>query len=923
MKAFTSFLRHQFQEYERTKGQVDRRQFSQDPDHPHTYGSPSHAKNGVATAAKPTTVPPEVLALILEKTTQPSGPYAFAKRASGAGVSPLKRPIAPEVSENFSKAQREALEVEAQRYQQQLRLQQQQHDEVATLPPLPPSDVEKRTGPAINSAASNRLVQKYQPVRKSISGVTPRLDLSSSELSHEADVSNFYEAKNEIAEFNPLHVSTPRGTTPRGTTPVPPEASVASAPSPVPFSQPAAQSAPPALPTPLPSPSTAHEPTLSRQPSAADKLLSKYRRKSSFSLNKNAGPAATTTAIGIAAKEELLRDTTPELPGSADVPPLPIPTASSAAVTDTTTLAAAAAAAAAKRSSLSSAFPVITEPTEASLTPSPASPTANGNKMTADVPTPQRRTSFFALQNGSSRDLKAVLEASTASVDTTNKSVGEQELPTQKVRVDAAKPVEQVSPPLSEDIAPSLAVPAESIPKPATSVIEVGADSEKKVSEEQKKSPSSTPTSAAAPGRSSFLSRYQPKKRSSTSTSSNNLKADLQKEMSATPASETTSSEVAPSVSTETPASQVEVPTSHASEQIVESPAALEIASAKVEEVESVTVEMVSKTESTVPSVTTPTKATTSDDILPSLPDIPQSISDQLPSPVPTLSSQRTVPLPPPPEAESVIAILAAQSTTAQNQSLHSIASDIEVKVPFASSSAEEPSDVRPDAEPGIENSTTTNEASNPAIFSKDEDVAVSPEPSVSVANAEEMISTANEDNPPVLSVSASGPEVSLPVPEPAPKAVPEPAPKTESTPIVPTSQEKTDSAMELPVSAAVVPVEPVSISPAAFVPVTEPPAEGSAIAATASSDTAAASALPAAHRDGFEVEYAAEKTTVSSSELMRQIAASKQNEENPEVQQHESEKTSHYSKLGSAFVTSNALGRGGRGGGRGRGRGL
>lgn len=85
MKAFTSFLRHQFQEYERTKTQLDRRQSSQDPDHPQTYGSPSHAKNGVATAAKPTTVPPEVLALILEKTTQPSGPYAFAKRASGAG----------------------------------------------------------------------------------------------------------------------------------------------------------------------------------------------------------------------------------------------------------------------------------------------------------------------------------------------------------------------------------------------------------------------------------------------------------------------------------------------------------------------------------------------------------------------------------------------------------------------------------------------------------------------------------------------------------------------------------------------------------------------------------------------------------------------------------------------------------------------
>jgi hypothetical protein len=47
-----------------------------------------------------------------------------------------------------------------------------------------------------------------------------------------------------------------------------------------------------------------------------------------------------------------------------------------------------------------------------------------------------------------------------------------------------------------------------------------------------------------------------------------------------------------------------------------------------------------------------------------------------------------------------------------------------------------------------------------------------------------------------------------------------------------------------------------------------------------------------------------------------------------PVDDEHESNKTNHYSKLGSAFVSSNALqagrgGRGGRGTGTGRGRGL
>jgi len=44
-----------------------------------------------------------------------------------------------------------------------------------------------------------------------------------------------------------------------------------------------------------------------------------------------------------------------------------------------------------------------------------------------------------------------------------------------------------------------------------------------------------------------------------------------------------------------------------------------------------------------------------------------------------------------------------------------------------------------------------------------------------------------------------------------------------------------------------------------------------------------------------------------------------------PIDEQHESERTNHYSKLGSAFVSNNVLnsGRRGMGGGRGRGRGL
>lgn len=113
-------------------------------------------------------------------------------------------------------------------------------------------------------------------------------------------------------------------------------------------------------------------------------------------------------------------------------------------------------------------------------------------------------------------------------------------------------------------------------------------------------------------------------------------------------------------------------------------------------------------------------------------------------------------------------------------------------------------------------------------------------------------------------------------------------------------------------------------------VPVLPTAAATSAMAATtpasapATTPASAPATDPAPTNQEFEVEYVEKLHIASASSLMRQIASSNQGDASPEVQQHESDKTSHYSKLGSAFVTSNVLGRGAaRGGGRGRGRGL
>lgn len=93
MKSFTAFLRHQFNEYENAKARGGiRTQFSYDTDqnsspHQPKYGSP------MASSQKPNSIPPEVVALIFEKTSQQSGPYAFAKRASAAGKCNMLQPV--------------------------------------------------------------------------------------------------------------------------------------------------------------------------------------------------------------------------------------------------------------------------------------------------------------------------------------------------------------------------------------------------------------------------------------------------------------------------------------------------------------------------------------------------------------------------------------------------------------------------------------------------------------------------------------------------------------------------------------------------------------------------------------------------------------------------------------------------------------
>lgn len=80
----------------------------------------------------------------------------------------------------------------------------------------------------------------------------------------------------------------------------------------------------------------------------------------------------------------------------------------------------------------------------------------------------------------------------------------------------------------------------------------------------------------------------------------------------------------------------------------------------------------------------------------------------------------------------------------------------------------------------------------------------------------------------------------------------------------------------------------------------------------------------PTQSSDNFEMEYKEKPEIVKSLSHLLEKPAAKASTGEVLHPDHESNKTNHYSKLGSAFVTKNAMGRmGGRGTGRGRGRGL
>lgn len=583
------------------------------------------------------------------------------------------------VSFTVSKAQRDIAEaaVEADDAQQ---VQAGEVKPIASLPPLPPG-IEKKAAPSV----SNRLVEKYQPIRKSIAGISPQLSIQQGDVDHDADVSNFFGAKNEISELNPLHGSTPRGTTPVPTmaeetiqpqtlfpinVPTPVAAAISAS---VPLISPSAMVSPVVAvhdsssvsavagiqvaipspterlaPSPVPTPNASIEPSPVRQPSAADKLLSKYRRKSSFSVNKSTtGSAAAAVASQVQTEESSN--------GIAAFSPM-------SPATDNTTIAAAAAAS--KRASVTSSL------SESAASPNEHAassiPIVETSSTTADVHaasgsasgTPKKRTSFFTLQNGGiPRDTDPSVVEPIAAVAPTFSSV--------LLETSSAIPEPQSSVAVTESVATA--------PKPSLKVIELSVEVEKAGDESKKKSPTSVtpPSSTGSSTGKSFLSRYATKKRSITSNSGNNLKAELQQ------AKDTLIIDSAPTVAAQLEGSCLSLSAEQQSslDTSITAPAS-------------------------VPQSMTATSSVMhvpTDDILQSLPEIPtaslshQSNTEMLAShKADSMNSSSTAVIPAPPAAESVIAILEAQATTFQSATSHSLVENIEIKRPFANAPVEE-----------------------------------------------------------------------------------------------------------------------------------------------------------------------------------------------------------------------------------------
>lgn len=547
---------------------------------------------------------------------------------------------------------------------------------------------------AEKKAANSRMVQKYQPQRKSVMAVNPKIDVPTEDANHDAEFDQLYSSDVTISEANPLQ---------GGRTPVPPTiqptqrqpAETSQTPTPVEteVASPAVAtlSSTPSAPVTVTAASSSVSVTpsiqpaetvipLSRPQSAADKLLTKYRRKSSFT--KTQLPSTVTAAIP--AEEPPVAPSVPSVPTTA-----PSSSTANAEVSNPGSNAGA------QTSSIAAALTEALQASSSLSAPATAAPTPVVETIEVEAPKPEikKRTSFFNLFN---RNSEASAPPAASNVVPNTSIVGVSNSNNNSSTDD------------SISSAPVAVVPVVTAPVSAPAAVKTAEDT---VVVEAKKPPSRSTTPTGSRG---FLSRYSRKK----SGSSNNLKADVAAAQSA----RSQENSRRPSLSTEPdPSPSVAVDSSSVTQKIeaVEDNHSAstetktnvqqlsdELTTNKPEEQplsdENVTVDAPSSVAAIPPLTSLPAE------LLQSLPEIPTSstmsveankeeeqtidatsINASTPTAKSTVGAtvRRSGPPPPPPESADVVLSQLEQQKQSQTTTT-SLAATIERRVPFSSSSS-------------------------------------------------------------------------------------------------------------------------------------------------------------------------------------------------------------------------------------------
>lgn len=521
--------------------------------------------------------------------------------------------------------------------------------------------------------------------------VNPKIDVPTEDANHDAEFDQLYSSDVTISEANPLQ---------GGRTPVPPTiqptqrqpAETSQTPTPV-----ETEVASPAVATLTSTPSAPMTVTaasssvsvtpsiqpaetiipLSRPQSAADKLLTKYRRKSSFT--KTQLPSTVTAAIP--AEETPVAPSVATTAPSSSTPNAEVSNPGSNAGAQTSSIAAALTEALHASSNLSA--------------PTTAAPTPVVETIEVEAPKPEikKRTSFFNLFN---RNSEASAPPAASNVVPNTSIVGVSSSNNNSSTYDSISSApEAVVPVVTASVSDPTAV------KSAEDTVVV----------EAKKPPSRSTTPTGSRG---FLSRYSRKK----SGSSNNLKADVAAAQSA----RSQENSRRPSLSTEPdPSPSVAVDSSSVTQKIeaVEDNHSAstetktnvqqlsdELTSNKPEEQplsdDNVTVDAPSSVAAIPPLTSLPAE------LLQSLPEIPTSstmsveankeeeqtidatsINASAPTAKSTVGAtvRRSGPPPPPPESADVVLSQLEQQKQSQTTTT-SLAATIERRVPFSSSSS-------------------------------------------------------------------------------------------------------------------------------------------------------------------------------------------------------------------------------------------